>query len=192
MANIRKPSWAQTWGTQVEYTRRANRTSLTPRVAHALRLYSMGTAPTKKKAAEMVGLTPATLYGVTGAFNGNNLARRFLDDTSAQIHERAIDVGALLHRLSIEAIGTIDKIRRDGTTEDIRLKAAIDLADRGPQTGKIQKHQVESFTLAGKDVENIRRAMLEGADVHALYNDVTQDFEQVTSTAVSDAVTSSV
>lgn len=191
MANTRKPDWNRTHGTQVEYERRAKRTSLSPRVEHALRLYSMGTAPTKKKAAEMVGLTPASLYGMTGAFNGNNLARRFLEDTSAQIHERAVDVGALLHRLSLEAIGTIDHIRKNGTTEDIRLKASIDLADRGPQTGKIQKHQVESFTLAGKDVENIRRAMLEGADVQSLYGEVAQDFEQVTTTSTSDASKSS-
>ena len=39
--------------------------------------------------------------------------------------------------------------------EAIQLRAAIDLADRSPETQKVQKHQVESFSLSGKDAKEI-------------------------------------
>lgn len=135
--------------------------------------------PTKKAAALAVGLNPAYMYQATAPASGTPLAHDLMTDVTTQIHERAIDVGALLHRLSVEAIATIDNVRRNGTTEDIRLKAAIDLADRGPQTSKVQKHQVETFTLDGKDVEAIRRAMVEGIDVTKLHGEVSGHFEQV-------------
>lgn len=164
---------------QKVYDRLHSRTQLTPRVAHAARLYASGAMPTKKAAALAVGLKPTTLYATTGRASGSPLAQSLMEDVQTQVHERAIDVGALLHRLSVEAISTIDHVRRNGTTEDIRLKAAIDLADRGPQTSKVQKMQVESFTLAGKDVDAIRQAMAESVRVQQLHADVTGDFEQL-------------
>lgn len=159
--------------------RLAARTRLSPRIAHATRLYATGAVPTKKAAAEAVGLKPITFYTATSRKIGTPLAHALMEDVTTQVHERAIDVGALLARLSVEAIGTIDHIRKNGTTEEIRLKAAVDLADRGPQTSKVQKHQVETFTLDGKDVEAIRAAMAESVRVRELHGEVEGHFEQL-------------
>ena len=153
---------------------------------HAARLYASGVVPTKKAAALALGLKPVSFYQATSKTMGSPLLLDTINNTTQQVAERTVDVGALLARLSVEAIGTIDHIRRNGTSEDIRLKAAIDLADRGPQTSKVQKHQVESFTLDGKDVEAIRRAMVESIQVAQLTESVAGHFEQVSTTEMKD------
>ena len=146
---------------------------------HALRLYASGAAPTKKAAAEAAGLKPVTMYIATSPTLGETHNTRFMQELDSDIQTKAIDVGVLLDKLSVEAVHTIHHIRNNGSSEALRLKAAMDLADRGSRTGKIQKHQVESFTLTGRDVEALSAAMLESKHVSALHEEVQGNFEKV-------------
>lgn len=165
--------------TQAVYDRLKRRTDNTPRVRHALRLYVTGAVPTKKAAALAVGLKPISLYQSIMPSLGDTHNTKFMETLDQNIQEKAINVGVLLDRLSVEALDTINHIRTQGSSEALRLKAAIDLADRGSRTGKIQKHQVESFTLNGRDVEALQAAMLESGRVTALHGEVQGNFEKV-------------
>ena len=50
-------------------------------------------------------------------------------------------------------------------SERVQLDAAKDLADRGTETSKIQKHQIESWTLGKADAAAMAAALVESARI---------------------------
>ncbi len=170
-----------TAGTQKVYDQLHARTTVSPRVAMATRMYATGAAPTKKAAAEAMGLSPQSLYI---ASTKSPAVQKIMDDTTQEVSAKAISISALLTQLSRRAVETIAGLMDESEDETIRLKAAQDLADRGPETSKIQRHQVESFTLHGKDVDRLAAAMLEGHSIESLKGEVQGDYEQVSVTII--------
>lgn len=110
----------------------------------------------------------------------NQHVKVMLEQFHRELTERSISATALITSFQIPAVKEIARIMEHGATDAIKLKAAIDLADRGPETSKIQKHQVESLTISDAEASNIRRAMIEAAKLRAMEIAVTNDnFEMV-------------
>lgn len=96
------------------------------------------------------------------------------------INNTALQTTELIDKLSRRAIEVIGTQMEDASSEALRLKAAIDLADRGSETSKIQKHQVESFTLSSQDARAIAESMVAAATVRQRHSDLrTDNFDKV-------------
>lgn len=130
--------------------------TISPRVRTALQLYETGIAKTKKQASVMAGLHPNTLTVYTSPNNAHAQIR------FAPIREKARelmldnikDASELIDKASFEAVKELYGMMKLAKDEEIRYKAAVDLADRGPKTSKIQKvHRTGAdFSLGGDDV----------------------------------------
>lgn len=132
---------------------------LSPRVRMALRLYVHCAVPTMKEAARAASIHKVYLSNMARTVAG----RKFMETAHAHINNTVLQTTELIEKLSRRAIEVIGTTMEDGSNEGLRLKAAIDLADRGPVTSKIQKHQVESFTLSSQDARGIAEAMVAAA-----------------------------
>lgn len=129
---------------------------LSPKVKLAIRAYHSGAVKTVKEAAEIAQIHPQYLSQLMSS----PVAKEYIMEFDAKQEEKIISTTALLEKLSRDAVHTMANLMRNSSNENIILKAAQDLMDRGPETSKIQKHQVESFTLSGKDAKEIAAALV--------------------------------
>lgn len=134
---------------------------LAPRVRMGLRLFVHCAVPTLKEAAMAVGLHPVYLSKMARTAAGVE----FMETAHAMIQQTALSTSALIDKLSRRAIEVIATQMEDASSEGLRLKAAIDLADRGSETSKVHKHQVESFTLGSEDARAIAESLAAAASV---------------------------
>lgn len=134
---------------------------LSPRVKLACRLYASGAAKTKREASELAGLSATTLTLLRHEPKVNDLVRR----VDEEIQSGTVNMSEVIRALGRKAVVTIaDIMTTDGVKDDIRLKAAQDLADRSPETSKTLKVQAESsLSISDEAAELIRAAMLESA-----------------------------
>lgn len=156
---------------------------LRPRVRMALRLYVHAAVPSLKAAAKAVGLHPRYLSKVAGTPAG----MKFMATAHEHINNTALQTNQLIDKLSRRAIEVIGTTMEDASSEALRLKAAIDLADRGPETSKIHKHQVESFSITAQDARAIAESMVAAAAVRARHGDLVENnFDRVNLDAADD------
>lgn len=128
---------------------------MTPREELAVRLFHTGAAKTKAEAMRAVGIS-------TWPEGADVMGRKIAD----ALDQRFMDTGMLLRVLGREGLETIaDTMRDPGAGPALRLKAAIDLADRGPETSKIQRHTVMSAQFSGDDL----RALADAINTSALH-----------------------
>jgi len=141
-----------------------------------LRLFVHCAVPTLREAAEAVGLHPVYLQKMSRTQAG----MEFMESAHAIIQQTALDTNVLIEKLSRRAIEVIATHMEDASSEGLRLKAAIDLADRGSETSKIQKHQVESFTLSSTDAREIASSLVAAATVRQAHADLKhENFDHV-------------
>lgn len=141
------------------------RSDLNPRVRMALRMYAFGAVKTLSEAAEVVGISVSWLSQKKNSPAGEaymESAQQILDDKTANTSE-------ILNRLGRRALEVIGGFVEDTGDKKLQLRAAIDLADRAPDTSKVQKLQVESFTLAGRDAKAIAEALVAGKSVNEMF-----------------------
>lgn len=142
----------------------------------ALRLYVHAAVPTLKAAAAATGLHPRYLAKVSRTPAG----MKFMATAHEHINNTALQTNELIEKLSRRAIEVIGTTMEDASSEALRLKAAIDLADRGPETSKIQKHQVESFSLTSEDARAIAESMVSAARIRNQHGNLkTDNFDRV-------------
>jgi hypothetical protein len=140
---------------------------LSPRVKLAARLYATGVVKTKKEAALAAGLSKDVLYQLRHEPKVNDLIRKVDQELEANIISTA-DVLKILGRKAIMV--TADIMTSDTVKDDVRLKAAQDLADRSPETSKTLKIQAESsLTISDEAADLIRAAMMESARARAQF-----------------------
>ena len=137
----------------------------------AVRLYATGACRTKKEASAAAGLHPNYLTMLTNRQGGSEPVKRLMNDIDTMIGDQTIQTSAIISLLGREAIGRIAKMM-DSASEGIALKAAVDLADRSPETSKTQKVQLDSFSLSGQDVKDLAAAMVESARSQERYAEV--------------------
>ena len=142
-----------------------------PRVKQAAVLYATGVASSKKQASQMAGLHPNYLTMLTSA--GNEEVNRIVSETQRRVLDQTVDTATILNELGRKALSTVVGIMEAGQSEALRLKAAIDLADRSPETSKVVRAQVTSLTLDGEDAQKLAEALLQSATVRQQHTKVT-------------------
>lgn len=144
------------------------RRNMSPVVARALDLWSSGAVKSRKAAAEAVGLSPQTVYLVSRS----PIGRQYMTTAHEIIQEKTIDTSVLIEKLSRRAVEVIGTMMEDAEKEDIRFRAAQDLADRGKETAKITKVQSENFMIGAGDVAALADAMVKAAQLKTQYAEV--------------------
>lgn len=137
---------------------------LSPKAKLALKMIALGAA-NNKEAAKAVGLHPAYIPQLKGSEPGQKL----MSEIEGKVDEAALETSVLIDRLGREAIQKLAGLMRFSNNENIIIRAAQDLADRAPDTSKVQRHQVETFTLGANDAKEIAAALVESAAHRAKY-----------------------
>ena len=132
-----------------------------PRVQQAIRLYATGAVPTKKAAAEAMALSPSAIYTTTMPSIGNAYVRELTEDINSALTSRSVDRSRVLALMSRSAVGKIHELMTFSENEHVQLNAAVDIADRAPDTAKTHKVQVASVQLTSQDAKEISD-LLEG------------------------------
>ena len=108
-----------------------------------------------------------------------------------KVDEKLLETSALMQLLGREALQKMGGLMRFSQDEGIILRAAQDLMDRAPDTTKIHKAQIESFTISGKDAAEIAKAMVESAKERGRFADAAEgDFVRIKDQEQLEAVTS--
>jgi excinuclease UvrABC nuclease subunit len=116
--------------------------------------------------------------------HSNPLAQQELKRVMADVDAATVDMGKVLHLLSVRAVAKLEETMESASNETLRFKAAQDLADRGPQTSKVQRHQVETWSMSSDDAKAIADAMVESAQIrqqHAKFAEGSHDMTGVSS-----------
>lgn len=149
---------------------------LSARGKMAIRLYVTGACKTLKEASEAAGLHPMYLQYLIKSPAGQEYAI----EHDTKIDNASVNLSTLIASLGQEAVATITTVMRHAEKPEVRLKAATDLLDRNPVTSKIQKHQVEQFTLNGRDAKALADALVESARVVDMFPEAaTGDFVKI-------------
>lgn len=136
------------------------------RIQRALWLYLTGACNTKREASAEAGLHPSYL---TIAMNTSEPTKQMAASIQEQLNNDAADMSKVMRKLGRMAVGKLAGLLDSGS-ETIQLKAAIDLADRSPETQKTQRIEVADLTLAGADAKAIAKALVEAAMVNQTYS----------------------
>lgn len=151
--------------TQELYNRYNAMKELSPRVRMALRMYVNAAVPTLGEAARAVGIN----YNHLALCARSPVGQEFMTTAHEIINDKAAATNVLIEKLGRRALEVIGQTMEDSQSEALRLKAAIDLADRSPETAKSQKLSLEAFTLEGKDAQLLAQALAEGKEVEARF-----------------------
>lgn len=172
--------WSESY---IALKQRLEKAELSPRIRMALRMYANAAVPTLQAAAEAVGISYVHLTLMAKSPAG----QEFMANAHEIISQKAIETNVLIQQLGRRALEVIAGQMEDASSEALRLKAAIDLADRSPETSKIQRHQVESFTLDGKDAKAIAEALVQGRSVRDQFAHLaTENFDKVGTVATAE------
>lgn len=149
--------------------------SLSPRAKIALKAVLLG-GLRHKEAAAIAGVHPQYI----SQLKSTDVGQEYMDKLGEKLDEKHLETSDLLARYAREGVEKLAGLMRFSSNENIVLRAASDLADRGPSTRKVQKHEVEAFTLSGKDITALRQSIVEAAEMRAKYSEaVTGDFIKV-------------
>lgn len=176
-----------TENTEREYARLNALTpdDFSPRMRLAFRLYAHGVVKTQKAAAEAAGLHPQSFHMAVNSPAG----KQYMKTAHELIEQHANDVNALIQGLSVRAVQVLGTLMEDAGKEEVRFRAAQDLADRGSETAKIHKHQVESFTLANSDARALAEAVVMAAAVRNQNAQLkTENFDRVNVDDIDSAI----
>lgn len=151
---------------------------VSPRMRIAAKLYQSGIAKTLGEAAKLAGLAPSSLYAMN--VSENDEFNRISSKAALDRDIATGDISVVLQRLGRSALSKLHTLMETSDSEGIQLKAAQDLADRSPETSKVQKLAISSISLDGQDVAKLTAAMVESAEVKQKYVEATEgDFVRV-------------
>jgi len=164
---------------------------MSPRLKHACRLYASAAVPTKREAAEAVGLNPSYFNVITQPGHAKAMpeAIELIDEIQAKIQDKTVDLSSIIQLVSREAVDEMRALLKESKNEAIRLKAASDILDRNPETSKTQKHQVSSFSLTGEDAKSLAAALVMSARAQQAVAPVTGDFIRIPTEQEEEAYT---
>jgi len=142
----------------------------------ALKLYVSGAVRTQREAGQIAGVTASTVSNARRSVAG----RKFEESFDSGVTERAMSLSAVIAKLSEKALNVMEEQITNGSTEEVKFKAAKDILDRNPETSKTNKIQMEAFTLSGRDAKEIAAALTEGRLLQAMDAEVAEgDFVKV-------------
>jgi len=85
-----------------------------------------------------------------------------------------VDISPIIQELGRRALAKLNSLMDEGKQE-VQLRAAIDLADRSPETSKTQKIDVHSMTLTGQDVAALAKALVESAHTKTKFAHIAEE-----------------
>jgi hypothetical protein len=110
-----------------------------------------------------------------------------MEDIDRAIHDRTIQTSAVLEMLGRKALEKMYGLMEASQNEAIQFKATQDLLDRSPETSKIQKHAISSFSLAGEDAKQLAAAMVQAAQIRqAFEGEVQGDYIRIPVDPIQD------
>jgi hypothetical protein len=147
--------------------------NLTPRVKLAARLYATGVAKTKRQAAQMAGLSESVFY-ITSISEPK--VSELIAQIDREMESDQINMGKLIQKLGRRAVRNVAQIMENPQVKDeVRLKAAQDLADRSPETSKVLNiHATIAAPISDEQFELMRKAMLESESAKAQFADAAK------------------
>ena len=131
----------------------------------ALRMYANGACKTLSEAADLCDVSLAYLSMVKNAPIGD----AYMNESQRILDEKAANWSQCINALGRRAVAIIADKMEDDANPKLQLQAAIDIADRAPETSKVQKMQIESFTLGEKSAKDIAAALVAASRVEQTY-----------------------
>lgn len=151
--------------------------TVSPRIRLASRLYASGAVPTKRAAAIAAGIHPGWFNKMS---NHNEETKRLIGSVDEMLQDQTVQMSAVLRIIGRKAIQKINNLMEQSQDEKVVFKAAVDLADRNPETSKVQRHEVLTAVVDGEAAKDLARALVESAKVHQLYGErMRSDYVQV-------------
>lgn len=142
-----------------------------PRIKMAARLYASGAVKTKREAAKVAQINPEWFTTMT---NHNEETRRIVGAVDQAIDDQSVDMSAVLRTVGREAIKRIHGLMLEENPH-IALKAAVDLADRSPETSKIQRHEIAAMTVRAEDAKELASALVAAAEAKRRFAEQVKD-----------------
>jgi methanogenic corrinoid protein MtbC1 len=144
--------------------------ALNPRVKTALRLHTVGAVKTVKEASRIAGIDRHYMSQLRCR---SPLVKAYVKKLEDDIDAGAVNMSSTMQELGRRGVQRIAELMEsDEVKDDLRLRAAIDLADRSPETSKTNKLSIESdLTLREGDAKALIAALVEAAQV-------TQEFRK--------------
>ncbi len=150
--------------------------SPSPRIRLAARMYASGAVPTKNAAADAAGIDRAWFNTMS---NHNEETRRIVGQIDQQIEDQSVEMSGILRALGRKALKRIHDLMY-ATDEQVAVRAAVDLADRSPETAKVHKIQDVTPHLSRQDAQTLAAALIEGARIKQRFGEeVKGDFVRV-------------
>lgn len=119
----------------------------------------------------MAGINPEWFTTMT---NHNDETKRIVNKVDQMLEDETVQTSTLLQALGRAAIKKLHGLMTGSGKEEIQLKAAQDLADRSPETTKIQKHELSvNPQISSEEAKLLAKALIEGAQVHQDYKAIT-------------------
>jgi hypothetical protein len=140
-------------------------TKLSPKAKLALRALASGAARTNKDAAAVAQIHPAYIPRLKNSEPG----RAFMAQQDEMLDKAAANLSGFIRAISAEATVRMTQLMRNASSEAIQFRAAQDLMDRNPDLSKVQKHQVDSVSIDGKDAQRLAEALVAASSVRREY-----------------------
>lgn len=139
-------------------------------VKRALRSYASGEHKSIRAAARAHGISVNWLNIMSNTTGGQSV----INETMDLVRDKSISVEALIERLGRRGIEVIANTMENAKSDELRFKAAQDLADRAPKTSKTQKIQSDAPVIAGRDLRMLAEALVVGASLKERYAEAAQ------------------
>lgn len=136
-----------------------SRVKSTPRTRLAARLYASGIM-NQQEAAKAAGLTANYLCMLKNS--GNKDVNDIIARVDAEMSKEVVDMMEVKRILAHRALRNLGALMENGEKEEIRFKAAQDLADRHSDTAKTQQVDVRGMMVKG-DAKELAMALVEAA-----------------------------
>lgn len=148
--------YSQSYTDQKEIRRKVKST---PRTRLAARLYASG-LHNQKEASRIAGLHPNYLGMLKTS--GNPEVNDIIARVDAEMAKDVIDMNTVKRILAQRALRNLGHLMENGEKEEIRFKAAQDLADRHSDTAKTQQVDVRGMMVKG-DAKELAAVLVEAA-----------------------------
>lgn len=107
--------------------------------------------------------------------NHNEETKRLVNDLDQRIEDESVEMSGLLRTLGREALVRVRELSKQSEDLNVAVRAAIDLADRSPETAKIQKIQDVTPRIGRDEAKLLASVLVEAARVNQRFKDEVKD-----------------
>jgi hypothetical protein len=126
-----------------------------------MELYESGTVKTKSEALKTVGLSSTALWAAEQSPAGT----AYVETMTQIVRDRVIDINLLIDKMTRRAVEIVGDLAENAGKDDVRLRAAQDILDRGSRTAKVHKAQVAIAKITDTQAQNLAEALVASAEM---------------------------